>query len=554
MLKLQAMRIPFNVFFLGLAGLFLMGAQDVSAQQQCADRLNFTPVSQPNQIGWNKFPDFTLPFTVVYGGPRFNDTQASPLRHGFSHLVDIKSNEYGSLVQAKQHAIVYYGFATGLNQPWETIESPWENDMNAYYKKWDDFLVGISGGQKNPAGQYVVSIGRLVIDIERIQETDTRILRLKQDVRVPETYRKLADADFVAAYKRDMRNLYAEGMRYIRQRADFSKVNVSSYADTPVLNTYLNIPTFTWADWTSNLDRVNYLVKKQDGSGIGGPYYDQLDVLSPSAYYFYDYPSPLAEDYLPYLLFHVEVNRAWSNKPVVPWVWMRYHDTSNTPLKFIQPFMAEATAIFPFFSGASGLWLWENPTLGTERNEVFAAYEHFTHGLYRLSRFADMFQGNYELVIETPARDLLEKQLPVWRGVVNGNNILVAAHNSYADDGQKTSVTVRYKSWQQTIELTGREVYLCRFDMGNVTATEPILPNVTVSPNPAQTVLALTFDQIPPASTELTLLNTLGQIVVKKAATSKTETVDVASLPNGLYVLRIRKENLIQTKKIVVAR
>ena len=551
--KLQAMRIPFGFFFLLITELLVSQTQWAIAQQQCADRLTFTPVSQPNRIEWSKFPDFTLPFPIIYGGPRFTDTQASPLRHGFSHLVNVQASE-GALVQAKQHAIVYYGFATGLNQPWETIESPWGNDMNAYYAKWDGFLSGLSGGQKNAAGQYVMSIGRLTLDIERILETDARILKLRQDPSVPDTYRNLSDADFVATYKKDMRNLYAEGLRYMRQKADLSGVVVSSYADTPVLNTYLNVPTFIWPDWTSNPDRVNYLVKTENGSGVGGPYYEQLDALSPSAYYYYDYPNPLAEDYLPYLLFQVEVNRAWSNKPVVPWVWMRYHDSSTSALQFIQPFMAEATAIFPFFSGASGLWLWENPTQGTDRNDVYAAYEHFTHGLYRLSQFADMFQGSYELVIETSARDLMDKQLPVWRGVANGNKILIAAQNSYAADAQKTSLIVRYKSWQQTIELTGRDVYLCQFDMGNVTAIEPTLPNVTVSPNPAQTVLTLAFDQLPPASTEINLLNTLGQTVVRKAATSKTEMMDVASLPAGLYVLRIQKENQIQTKKIIVAR
>ncbi len=546
------MRRSFGFLKVWVIGLSLTRFLSATAQQ-CAERLPFTPVTGLNQIEWSKFPDFALPFPVIYGGPRFTDTQASPLRHGFSHLVNVQGNELGSLVQAKQRAFVYYGFATGLNQPWETIESPWANDLNAYYAKWNDFLVSISGGQKNAAGQYILPMSRLALDIERIQETDARILRLKQDARVPETYRNLSDADFVATYQKDMRNLYAEGLRYIRQHADLTNVSVTSYADTPVLNTYLNVPTFGWTDWTTNLNRVNYLVKDQSGSGVGGPYYEQLDALSPSAYYFYDYPNLLAQDYLPYLLFQVEVNRAWSNKPVVPWVWMRYHDSSNSPLQFIQPFMAEATAIFPFFSGAAGLWLWENPTLGLDRNDNYAAYEHFTHGLYRLSRFAHMFQGTYELVIDKPARDLLDGQLPVWRGVVKGNSILVAAHNSYAADGQKTSVLVRYKSWQQTIELTGREVYLCRFDMGTVTATEPALPNVTISPNPAQTVLDVAFEQIPPASTELDLLNTRGQTVVKKLATSKTEMVDVTTLPTGLYILRIQNGNQSQTKKIIIS-
>ncbi|AUD06361.1 T9SS type A sorting domain-containing protein [Spirosoma pollinicola] len=546
------MRAPFSLFLSWIVGFLLCNDPLATAQELCAERLTFTPVSQPNQIEWSKFPTFTLPFSIIYGGPRFGDTQASPLRHGFSQLVDIKDSEYGSLVQPRQRAVVYYGIATGLNQPWETIESPWANDLTAYRAKWDNFLSGVAGGQKNSAGLYVLPISRLALDYERFLETDSRILKLKQDNRVPVQYRNLSDTDFISAYKKAIRNLYSEAARYIRQHADLTGISLTSYADTPVLNTYLNVPTFTWADWTTNLSRTNYMVQDSLGRGIGGPYYDQLNALSPSAYYYYDYPNPLAQDYLAYLLFQVEVNRAWSNKPVVPWVWLRYHDSSSSYPNFIQPFMAEATAIFPFFSGAAGLWLWENSTLTPTRTDTYAVYEHFTHGLYRLSRFADMFQGSYELVIETPARDLMEKQVPVWRGVVKANKILVAAQNPYANDGQKTSLTVRYKSWQQLIELTGREVYLCRFDMGTVTATEPALADVIVSPNPAQTTLTVSFSRLPSTSTELILLNTTGHSVVRKVVNSVKETIDVAQLPTGLYILRIQNETGTQTKKIVI--
>ena len=546
------MRVSFGFFFCWIAGFGLCLPVLAIAQVQCADRLTFTPVNVPNQIEWSKFPDFSLPFPVIYGGPRFTDTQASPLRHGFSHLVDIKNNEYGSLVQPKQRAVVYYGTATGLNQPWETIESPWGNDLTAYRAKWDRFLSDLAGGQKNAAGSYVLPINRLALDFERFLETDTRILKIKTDARVPAMYRNLSDADFVAAYKKAMRNLYAEALRYIRQHADLTSISVSSYADTPVLNNYANVPTFSWADWTTNLARTNYIVQDSTGRGIAGPYYEQLDALSPSAYYYYDYPNPFAKDYLAYLLFQIEVNRAWSSKPVVPWVWLRYHDSSSSAFQFIQPFMAEATAIFPFFSGAAGLWLWENPTLASTRTDTYAAYEHFTHGLYRLSRFADMFQGSYERVIETPARDLMDKQLPVWRGIVNGNKILIAAQNPYAEEGTKTSLTVRYKAWQQTIDLTGREVYLCRFAMGAVTATEPVLPSITVFPNPAQTQLMVMFAQLPAVSTELILLNTTGQTVVRKVVNSVKELLSVAHLPAGIYVLRIQNDRGSQTKKIVI--
>jgi len=522
------------------------------AQQTCADRLTFTPVSQPNRIEWSKFPDFSLPFPIVYAGPRFGDTSGQPLRHGFSHLETVTN---GEVIPARQRAVTYYGLAYGLGQPWETSQSPWANDLTAYRANWNNWLSGLSGGQRNAAGKYVVSVSRITLDIERIAETNTQILRLKTDPRVPAQYRSLPDADFITAYKRAIRNLYAEAARYMRQNADLTNVVLSSYADTPVLNTYLNVPTFSWTDWTTNLNRVNYLVKDSTESRVGGPYYDQLDALSPSAYYYYDYPSPLAKDYLAYLLFQVEVNRSWSTKPVIPWVWLRYHDSSNTPYTFVQPFMAEATAIFPFFSGAAGLWLWDNESLTTTRTDNFSAYEHFTHGLYRLSKFADQFQGPHELVIETPARDLMDKQLPVWRGVVKGNTILIAAQNPYANDGAKTELVVRYKNtWQRTIELTGREVLLCRYDMGTVTATEPPLSAVQTYPNPATNQLIVAFGQTPTASTELTMRSLTGQVVLRKMATAAQETLNTAGLPAGLYLLGITTPAGSVTRKITISR
>ena len=546
------MPVRFSVFFSWLAGLWLAMYHPALAQPVCADRLTFAPVSQPNRIEWDKFPEFTLPFPVVYAGPRFGDVKGSPLRHGFSHIDQVNETEFGTAVQARQRSITYYGIAAGLNQPWETIESPWANDLSAYRAKWNQWLLEVSGGSKNAGGKYIIQAGRLTIDVERIAETDIRILRLKQDIRVPDVYRKLPDADFIAAYKKAIRNLYAESLRYLRQNADLTAIAVSSYADTPILNTYLNVPGNTWTDWTTNLNRVNYLVKDSTERMVGGPFYQQLDALSPSAYYYYDYPNPLAPDYLAYLLFQVEVNRAWSNKPVVPWVWLRYHDSTPYYPGFIQPFMAEATAIFPFFSGAAGLWLWDEPNSGQGRTDVFAAYEHFTHGLYRLSRFADMFQGQYELVIETPARDLMDKQLPVWRGVAKANQILIAAQNPYANDGQKTNLTVRYKAWQQRVELTGREVYLCRFDMGTVTATEALMTDVHVFPNPTASELTVLFGQTPTITTELSLLNTAGQVVSHTLAKAIRETLNVAALPAGLYFLRITNENGSQTKKIII--
>ncbi|MBC8153050.1 MAG: T9SS type A sorting domain-containing protein [Bacteroidetes bacterium] len=517
-------------------------SQGVRAQTVCADRLVYAPVSQPNRIEWAKFPAFTLPFTIVFNGPRLGDTQAQPLRHGFSHIVSLADGEFGTFVQPRQRAVDWAGFAYGLNQPWETLQSPWNNDKAAYRAKWTQFLSDIAGKQTDSQGKFLLNTDIMSVDIERFLDTDTRILRLKQDPATPAQYRNLTDAAFLLRYKNDMVALYAEGMRFIRDRANTTSTRLLTYSDTPIRNQYLNIPANAWTDWTTNRNRVNYMTRDTTTGNVGGPFYDQLDALGPSAYYFYNYPNPLASDYLGYLLFQIEANRAWSPKPVIPYVWMRFHESTVPGNPFIQPFMAEATAIFPFFSGASGLWLWDNIGLPNTRQETYTAYESFIHGLYRLSRFSAMFEGDHELVIETPARDLVDKQLPVWRGVYKNNKLLVAAQNPYAKtDQQITTLTVGYKSWRTTITLTGRETYLCQFDIPVITGlNDPTAAGLSVFPNPAQTGLTVTFPPLATPNSLLTISDITGRIRLQQSVNPVgKQEIDVAGLPAGMYLLRL---------------
>src|SRR5690606_13618002 len=154
----------------------------------------------------------------------------------------------------------------------------------------------------------------------------------------------------------------------------------SSYSDVPVRGTWLNITANSWQDWTTNPARTHYLLQN-DAGRVGGSFYEKLDFLTPSPYYYCEYSNPLGKEYLSYLLFQVEVNRAWSNKPKVPFVWMRYHDSFNPGAPQLSGLVAEATAIFPFMAGAKGLWLWENNSFESTRQENYAAYEHFIYGL-----------------------------------------------------------------------------------------------------------------------------------------------------------------------------
>jgi hypothetical protein len=88
-----------------------------------------------------------------------------------------------------------------------------------------------------------------------------------------------------------------------------------------------------------------------------------------------------------------------------------------------------------------------------------------------------MLEGNYQLVIPMSARDNMAQQNPVWRGIVKGQNILIAAQNPYAADNATTSITVSYQNWARNITLKGKEVFLCKFDLNDsVNGVEPLYP------------------------------------------------------------------------------
>jgi hypothetical protein len=532
-------KVFYTSFFSVVLGLISSYGQD------CQPGYVLNPVTANNTIEWGKFPEFSLPFKIIYSGPRFGDTQSQPLKHGFSHIAAYSGPEPGSL-NGKNRAVLWYGVATSSgNQPWadNALRSPWGNDTAVYRSFWDNYATSVSDADI------------VCLDIERMQREDRDILALKTNSKIPQNYRNLSDADFLFAYKRDIRWWYTEAANRLRAKGVNSLI--TSYSDVPIRNTWLNITSNSWQDWTTNLARTHYLT--QDNAGkIGGSFYNALDFISPSPYYYYGYDHPIGKDYLSYLLFNIEANAAWSDKPIIPFVWMRVHDSydPNTPL--ITSFMAEATAIFPFFSGAKGLWLWENPSLSEQRKEIFSPYEYFIYGLYRLSQFKDMFEGSYQTIIPQPARDNMEQQNPIWRGVVKGANILIAAQNPYAADNAQTVITVSYQNWAKTITLKGKEIFLCKFDLNDtINGTEPAFSDVNIYPNPATASLNASITGLSgTADIEFALTNSKGQTILQQrlqaAPGQPAAGIPLPTLSSGIYFARFTANKKTIIKKVVV--
>jgi hypothetical protein len=432
---------------------------------------DFALAGEGGGVNWTQFPEFKLPFTVIYSGiPGIFNAEAAFSR-GFTHAAH--PNGIQSLPGSKR-AYIYYGVASS-EQPWGKHKSPFGNDMEAYKRKWDEELAyfqSLNGGSN--------AVDVFCLDIEMYHKSRDSILALRPMAFVPNEIKSLGDDAFVQKYQEEMQQRYAEAARYIR-----SKVNArifTSYGDVPIFNTFTNLTGPNWDRWQNDPSLLNFVSYDAVNKRPGGPFYEQMDVLSPNAYFYYDYPHVFAGEYLSYLMFQVEANRAWSSKDQWVFLWNRYSYSAQFAGRNIRPWMSEAMAIFPFFAGAKGAWLWDHdPNPGPH-----SPYEYYLKGLYRLSAFSSYFEGNSKRVETLSARDYLDSKGPVWRGMLKDGKMLIAAHNPWAShENESSTVKVRYGSFQADITLKGYEIYLCEYAVDEVSAAEPEILELEVYPNPS---------------------------------------------------------------------
>lgn len=480
----------------GFLTLFVSAAR----AQNCPQEITIT--SSGSSVNWTQFPEFNLPFTLIYSGiPAVFQADAA-LKRGFTHAAH--PNGIQSLPGNKR-AYIYYGVASS-EQPWGKHKSPYGNDMDAYKRKWDGdlaYFASLNGGS------YAVDV--FCLDIEMYYKSRDSILALRPMAFVPADVKSLGDDAFVRRYQEEMQKLYAEAAKYIR-----SKVNArvfTSYGDVPIFNTFTNLTGPDWARWQTDPSLLNFISYDAAQQRAGGPFYAQLDVLSPNAYFYYDYPHLFAGEYLSYLLFQVEANRAWSDKDQWVFLWNRYSYSAQFAGKNIRPWMSEAMAIFPFFAGAKGAWLWDHdPNPGPH-----TPYEHYIKGLYRLSPFASYFDGSARRIETISARDYLDDRIPVWRGMLKDGKMLVAAHNPWAaSESEKSTVRVRYGSFQTDITLTGYQIYLCEFPVDEVSAVEPEILELQVYPNPSTGIVRYSIRSTHDDEVLMRLIDVSGKLVYEE--------------------------------------
>ena len=526
--------------------LLLLISHWAIGQTDCPQTFKYTPSTQNGVINWNQFPEFSLPFKIVYTGPRFKDSLQLPLKHGFSHLVNFTPSDFD--LPQKNRAIIWYGVATLAKQPWYEIESPWNNDLQKYREKWLIEMNGFANQFKDSHGKKMPNVDILMLDIEREIPTDAGIRFLKSDTTLPVQYRKLSDLDFTERYKKDLSKIYAEPIKYLKNNDIPSSTNFASYSDAPVKNAEFPL-NYSWQDWQTSDKVLNYYMIDSLTKKVGGEFYNQNTFLAPSAYFCYEYSGLKEYPNVAYQLFQVEANVARSNKDVILFEWLSYNKCqTNSVYGFdqrIKKHLVESQAIMPFFSGAKGIWLWDNPNLSDAEN--YAIYEVYISSLYRLSLFKDFFVGNYRLISPKSAYQNFQDGDTIWRGVVKGNEILIAAINEFASDNETTELTVNYGEWSQKITLKGKETYLCKFILPDIQT------NYSLYPNPNSGKFNFEYFGESFLTGNLKITDILGREIFSQSfnGTLRKKEIDL-KLTSGAYFLNYVEGEKVVNKKFIV--
>jgi Secretion system C-terminal sorting domain len=533
-----------------LKGKLLLGLIFMSlwgyGQTDCPSNPKYTLSTQNGVINWKQFPEFSLPFKIVYTGPRFKDSLQLPLKHGFSHLANFTPTDVN--LPQKNRAILWGGTASLQGQPWYEIESPWNNDLTKYQEKWRREVREFADMFSDTQGKAMPNLDILMLDVEREIPTDAAIRFLKADTTLPIQYRKLADIDFTERYKKDLAKIYAEPIKYLKANGIPNSTQFASYSDAPIKNVEFPL-NYSWQEWQTSDRVLNYYMIDSVSKKVGGEFYNQNNFLTPSAYFCYEYGAIKEYPNIAYQLFQVEANVARSNKDIMLFEWLSYNKCqTNSNYGYnqsIKKHLIEAQAIMPFFSGAKGIWLWEGPINPDSLN--YSRYETYINSLYRLSQFKDFFMGNYQLIIPKSAYQHFQDRDPIWRGVLKGNEILIAAINEFANENETTNLEVSYGDWSQKIQLKGKETFLCKFQIPDLQTNYSLYPN----PNRGNFTFEYFGENL--LTGNLKIVDFLGREVFAQSfnGTTRKQTYDL-KLISGSYFLQYIEGNKKVIKRIIV--
>jgi hypothetical protein len=213
--------------------------------------------------------------------------------------------------------------------------------------------------------------------------------------------------------------------------------------------------------------RDYYGISGRDATQIDGTHWSDkelwayidhyVDFYIASVYIFYDKP-----DSVFYVASNIEENfrrtRSYGNKPVYAYEWLRYH-SSNRLLEDqeVAPYLVEAMAIVPYFSGAKGVVLWGyEPQIKSGSVSPYKELPLYARSLERIAALSsEISRGKF--LNDRPAYELWNAKLPLIRRIlVDSKECVVMAINPWQGDDATTEQTVDCGAVSGKIVMRGK--------------------------------------------------------------------------------------------------
>jgi len=370
-------------------------------------------------------------FWNVGGGDRpYNDAQA--VAHGFE-LVNLL-NTYSDY-PGKQKENIGKALEGNRTNPWQKPE---------FFER----IIRRNIAAVNAAGTIFVHDIEFPIEDDSAKAWDDPAARAASGVQRP--------ADFAAAYYREWASWFTRPCQWAKEQ--FPQMPVGIYGPQPFRRDYWGLAgkSAQQIDGTHRSDAE--LWQFIDPA---------VDFCIASIYVFYDDPGSIY-----YMAANVEENvqraKVFGDKPLYAYLWMRFHN-SNQKLagQELTPYLVEAMAVLPYFSGARGVVLW-----GFEPKLKGQYYQRLPIFLNSLGRVSDLSEkiGRATLEIDEPAHVLWKQKRPLVRKLrVAPNEWIVMAINPWQADDATSRAAVTCGGATHDLTLRGKHTALYEIRGGKVT-------------------------------------------------------------------------------------
>jgi hypothetical protein len=267
-----------------------------------------------------------------------------------------------------------------------------------------------------------------VHDIEFTFEPDARVAWADPVVR--SASKASTFEEFRDAYVREWASWFQSPLRLTREL--YPNIKIGLYGRQPFDRDYWGIANKTIEQIESKHVEDLRLWKLLD------PF---VDLYIVDIYNFYDVP-----DSVFYMAANVEFNfhraRQLGGKPIYVYEWMRYHDSNAKEAnRELDPFLVEAMAVVPYFSGAKGIVVWgAEPQLKDGDGHAYQHLPLFAKTAARVAGLSELISKG-TLIFDKPAHALWTAKAPLVRVVDVGTSgcVVLAINPWQADAGTSTA-------------------------------------------------------------------------------------------------------------------